>query len=122
MMSRIITGVFQKHSDCKRLEIELEMAGFNNETYIVYITEDHHDVPYMTSVQIDDSEQEQRARKVFSENSVLNCYSFENMNIQDATYCTIKKYIDSKNKTELHPSHDLKFKSATAGMDSEVKF
>ena len=121
-MSRIITGVFQKHSDCKRLEIELEMAGFDNESYIVYITEDHHEVPYLTSVQIHDSEQEEKVKQVFGQNSVLRSYLFENMSISEATYSTIKQYIDAKNKTELHPSHDLKIKTATSGIDSEVKF
>lgn len=121
-MSRIITGVFQKHSDCKRLEIELEMAGFDNADYIVYITEDHHESPYMTSVQISDLDQESKARKIFGENSVLKTYLFENMSISEASYPNVKRYIDAKNKSELHSSHNLKFKTAANGMDSEVKF
>lgn len=121
-MSTIITGVFQRHSDYKRLEIELEMAGFDNADYIVYITEDHHESPYMTSVQILNQMQESNARRVFAENSVLKTYQFENMSISEASYPKLKKYIDAKNKSEIHPSPDFKFKSATEGMDSEVKF
>lgn len=121
-MSTIITGVFQRHSDYKRLEIELEMAGFDNADYIVYITENHHDSPYMTSVQITNPEQEIEVRKVFAENSVLKTYHIENMSISQASYATVKKYIDAKNKTEIHASPDLRFKGATEGMDSEVKF
>lgn len=121
-MSTIITGVFQRHSDYKRLEIELEMAGFDNADYIVYITDEHHQSPYMTSVQISDQIQESTVKKVFAENSVLKTYHFENMSISEASYSTIKKYIDAKNKTEIHATPDLKFKGATNGMDSEVKF
>ncbi|KQT18000.1 hypothetical protein ASG31_04485 [Chryseobacterium sp. Leaf404] len=121
-MSTIITGVFQKHSDYKRLEIELEMAGFGDEDYIVYITEHHHDSPYIASVQISEYTQENLARKVFAENSVLKIYLFENMSISQASYATVKKYIDAKNKSEIHASPEFKFKGATEGMDSEVKF
>ena len=121
-MPTIITGVFQKHSDYRRLEIELEMAGFQNEDYIVYITEDHHNLPYMTSVQITNQADEAKARKVFGENSVLKTYVIDDMSIGEASYPIVKKYIDTKNKTEIHASPDLKFKGATEGMDSEVKF
>jgi len=121
-MSTIITGVFQRHSDYKRLEIELEMAGFDDKDYIVYITEDHHQSPYMTSVQITDHTQESIVRKVFAENSVLKTYLFENMSISEASYPTLKKYIDAKNRAEIHASPDFKYKGATEGMDSEVRF
>lgn len=121
-MSSILAGLFERHSDYKRLENELETSGFKNSDYIVYITEDHHHSQYMASVEIKDNEQAQNAKNIFYQNSVLKTYVFENMSISEASYNTVKKYIDVRSKAEIHNSPDVKRKSQHTGMDSEVKF
>jgi CRISPR/Cas system-associated exonuclease Cas4 (RecB family) len=121
-MSSILAGLFERHSDYKRLENELETSGFENSDYIVYLTEDHHQSQYMASVEIKDNEQAQKAHHVFHQNSVLKTYIFENMNIGQASYSNVKKYIDARSKAEIHNSPDVKKKSQHSGMDSEVKF
>lgn len=121
-MSSILAGLFERHSDYKRLENELENSGFENADYIVYLTEDHHHSQFMASVEIKDDEQAKKAHDVFHQNSVLKTYMFENMNISQASYNNVKKYIDARSKAEIHNSPDVKKKSQHSGMDSEVKF
>jgi hypothetical protein len=53
---------------------------------------------------------------------VLKVYWFENMTIDDAkSYENLKKEIDVRNKYQIHSFPDLKFKSSSEGMGSEVK-
>ncbi|KUJ52246.1 hypothetical protein [Chryseobacterium sp. JAH] len=121
-MSHILAGLFERHSDYKRLENELETSGFENSDYIVYLTEDHHHSQYMASVEVKDKEQTQKAHDIFHQNSVLKTYLFENMSIGDASYNNVKKYIDARSKAEIHTSPDVRKKAQHNGMDSEVKF
>jgi hypothetical protein len=121
-MSHILAGLFERSGDYKRLEYELENSGFDNSDYIVYITEDHHHSQFMASVEIKDHEQSQKAHDIFRQNAVLKTYSFENMEIGQASYSNLKKYIDARSKAEIHNSPDVKKKSQHTGMDSEVKF
>ncbi|MCY0977370.1 hypothetical protein PGH12_00360 [Chryseobacterium wangxinyae] len=121
-MSSILAGLFDHNGDYKRLENELENSGFGNSDYIVYLTEDHHHAQFLASVEIKDNEQSQKAHDVFQGNSVLKTYVFENMKISEASYSTVKKYIDARSKAEIHNSPDVKKKSQHTGMDSEVKF
>lgn len=120
-MSNILTGLFESHSDYKRLENELETSGFENSDYIVYLTEDHHHSQYMASVEIKNNDQAQRAKDIFHQNSVLKTYLFENMNISQASYSNVKKYIDARSKAEIHSSPDVKIKVQHDGITSEVK-
>lgn len=120
-MSNILAGLFEPHSDYKKLEADLEGSGFENSEYIVYLNEDNHHSPYIVSVavkghQIDD------AKNVFSRNTVMKTYLFENMNLEQANYSTLKNYISARNRAEIHNSPDVRIKGSTAGMDSEVKF
>ena len=121
-MSSILTGLFERNGDYKRLEDELENSGFANSDYIVYLKEDHQHSQFMVSVEIKDAEQSQKAHDIFHQNSVLKTYLFENMNIDQASYSNVKKYIDARSKAEIHNSPDVKKKPQHTGMDSEVKF
>lgn len=121
-MSHILAGLFERNGDYKRLENELENSGFQNSDYIVYLTEDHNHPQFLASVQIKNNDQSQKARDIFHQNSVLKTYLFENMSINEASYSNVKKYIDVRNKAEIHNSPDVKKKSQHTGMDSEVKF
>jgi len=121
-MSSILTGLFERNGDYKRLEDELENSGFANSDYIVYLTEDHPHSQFMVSVEINDTEQSQKAHAVYLQNAVVKTYLFENMTISQASYSNVKKYIDARSKAEIHNSPDLKKKSQHTGMDSEVKF
>lgn len=121
-MSKILAGLFESHNDYKKLETDLENSGFGNSEYIVYVDDSHSTPQYLASVAIKDSEQASNAQNVFSQNSVLKTYSFENMSIEQADYQNIKKLIDARSKAEIHNSPDVKIKGSTNGMDSEVKF
>lgn len=120
-MSSILAGLFERHSDYKRLENELETSGFDNSDYIVYLTEDHHHSQYMASVQIKDNDQLTTAQNIFHQNSVVKTYLFENMSIDQASYSNVKKFIDVRSKAEIHSSPDVKIKMQHDGINSEVK-
>lgn len=120
-MSSILTGIFERHSDYKRLENEVETSGFENSDYIVYLLEDHPHSQYMASVQIRDKEQLTAAQNIFHRNSVVKTYLFENMSIEQASYSNVKKYIDARCKAEIHSSPDVRIKVQHDGINSEVK-
>ncbi|CAD7816517.1 hypothetical protein CHRY9390_03185 [Chryseobacterium aquaeductus] len=120
-MSNILAGIFDRHSDYKRLETELEASGFENSDYIVYITDEHHRSQYLVSVEIKDVEKGKTAQDIFLQNSVLKTYLFENMGIAQASYSTVKKYIDARSKAEIHNSPDVRIKVQHDGINSEVK-
>ncbi|MFC3161537.1 hypothetical protein ACFOEQ_26640 [Chryseobacterium arachidis] len=44
------------------------------------------------------------------------------MEINQANYPNLKRFIDARNKAEIHNCPDVKIKTSTSGMDSEVKF
>jgi hypothetical protein len=71
---------------------------------------------------VKDSSQIDSAQSIFRQNAVIKTYLFENMSIDEANYDTIKKYIDARNKAEIHNSPDIKIKTSSDGMNSEVKF
>lgn len=120
-MSSILAGIFELHSDYKRLEQELENFGFKDSDYIVYLTDNHHHSKYMASVEVKDSEQSKAAQNIFQQNSVVKTYVFEDMTIDQASYGTVKKYIEARNKAEIHSSPDVRIKMQHDGINSEVK-
>ncbi|REC44660.1 hypothetical protein [Chryseobacterium pennipullorum] len=121
-MSNILAGLFEHNSDYKKLENDLETSGFLTSDYIIYLSNEHHNSQYLASVAIKDSSQNENARSIFMQNAVLKTYQFENMSIDQANYDTIKKYIDARNRAEIHNSPDIKIKTSSNGMNSEVKF
>lgn len=121
-MSNILAGLFEHHSDYKKLESDLENSGFQNSDYIIYLHSETHNSQYLASVAIKDISQADNARNIFSQNTVLKTYLFENMSIDQANYDTIKKYIDARNRAEIHNSPDIKIRTSSDGMNSEVKF
>ncbi|WP_336960037.1 hypothetical protein [Chryseobacterium contaminans] len=122
-MSNILAGLFEHHSDYKKLESDLENSGIPSSDYIVYLnSEAGNDSQYLASVAVKDSSQADSARSIFMQNAVIKTYLFENMSIDQANYDTIKKYIDARNRAEIHNSPDIKIKTASDGMNSEVKF
>ncbi|MDR6513886.1 hypothetical protein [Chryseobacterium camelliae] len=121
-MSNIVAGLFAPNSDYKKLESDLEDSGFGSSDYIVYLDDQHMQSQYMASVAVQDLEQAENAKYIFSRNEAIKTYTFENMNIEQAHYHTIKGYIDARNKAEIHNSPDIKIKGTSHGMDSEVKF
>ncbi|HCM33291.1 MULTISPECIES: hypothetical protein [Chryseobacterium] len=121
-MSNILAGLFEHHSNYKKLESDLEDSGFQNSDYIIYLNSETDNTQYLASVVVKDNEQLDTARSVFSQNTVIKTYLFENMSIDQANYETIKKYIDARNRAEIHNSPDIKIKTSSDGMNSEVKF
>lgn len=121
-MSNILAGLFEHHSDYKKLESDLENSGFQNSDYIIYLNSETDNTQYLASVAVKDSGQLDTAKNVFSQYAVIKTYVFENMSIDEANYDTIKKYIDARNKAEIHNSPDIKIKTSSDGMNSEVKF
>jgi len=121
-MSKILAGLFEPHSDYKKLETDLESLGFGNSEYIVYVNDAQHNTQYLASVAVHDNEQVENAQNIFNQNSVVKTYLFENMTIQQAEYHNIKRFIDARSKAEIHNSPDVKIKSSTQGIDSELKF
>jgi len=121
-MSNILAGVFAQHSDYKKLEADLENSGFGDSDYIIYLNSGSDHAQYLASVAVKDNNQTDSARNVFSENSVMKTYLLENMSIEKADYDHIKRFIDARNRAEIHNSPDVKIKASSSGMDSEVKF
>jgi len=121
-MSNILAGLFESHSDYKKLETELESSGFENSDYIVYLDEKDHQSQYMASVSVENNEYADKAKNVFTQNAVKKTYLFENMNIENESYEKLKRYINARNRAEIHNSPDVKIKVSTQGIDSEVKF
>ncbi|KQR94838.1 hypothetical protein ASG01_02945 [Chryseobacterium sp. Leaf180] len=120
-MADILAGIFERNSDYKRLEMELESAGKQDSDYIVYLNDDHSS-QYMATVQVQSVTEAEEIGRIFSENSVVKSYYIENMNIREASYDTVKKFINTRSKAEIHNSPDVKIKTPNDGMDSEVKF
>ncbi len=121
-MSNILAGLFEHHSDYKKLEADLESSGFENSDYIVYLNDGDNHSQYMVSVAVKDNNQIDDAHDIFNKNTVLKTYHFENMGIEQANYMNIKRFIDARNKAEIHNSPDVRIKGSTNGMDSEIKF
>ncbi|MDR6525824.1 MULTISPECIES: hypothetical protein [Chryseobacterium] len=121
-MSNILAGLFEHNSDYKKLENDLENSGFGNSDYIIYLNSEDNHAQYLASVAVKDSSQAESARNIFNQHIVLKTYLFENMSIDQANYDTIKKYIDARNRAEIHNSPDIKIKTSSDGMNSEVKF
>ncbi len=89
-MSHILAGLFDHHSDYKKLESDLENSGFENEDYMVYLNSDSNHSQYLASVTVNDNSQIDLARNIFVQNAALKSYLFENMNIGEMNYDTIK--------------------------------
>ncbi len=122
-MSNILAGLFEHHSDYKKLETDLENSGFENSDYIVYLDNGQHNAQYLASVAVKDNVQADNAKNIFNQNSVLKTFLFENMSIEQAHYDNLKRYIDARCKAEIHNSPDVKIRNSNHGMDSaEVKF
>ncbi len=122
-MSNILAGLFEHHSDYKKLEADLENSGFQSSDYIVYLNDavDHHS-KYLVSVAVKDSTQTNLAKDVFAQHTVHKTYLFENMSIEQTDYAHLKGYIDARNKAEIHNSPGVRIKASSTGIDSEVKF
>ncbi|BAP30892.1 uncharacterized protein CHSO_1855 [Chryseobacterium sp. StRB126] len=120
-MSNILAGLFEHHSDYKKLESDLENSGIPSSDYIVYLNSEASNAQYLASVAVKDSGQTDIARSIFAQNAVIKTYLFENMSIDQANYDTIKSYIDARNRAEIHNSPDIKIKMASDGINSEVK-
>ena len=121
-MSNILAGLFEHHNDYKKLEGDLEGSGFENADYIIYLNNETSNTQYLASVSVKDNGQTESARNIFSQNGVLKAYLFENMSPGELNYDTIKKYIDARSRAEIHNSPDIKIKTSSDGMNSEVKF
>ncbi|WP_312992493.1 hypothetical protein [Chryseobacterium flavum] len=121
-MSNILAGQFDHHSDYKKLENDLENSGFQNSDYIIYLNSENHNSQYLVSIAVKNNSEIDTARSIFTQYSVLRTYLFENMSIDQANYDTIKKYIDARNRAEIHNSPDIKIRTSSDGMNSEVKF
>lgn len=119
-MSNILAGLFEHHSDYKKLENDLENSGIPSSDYIIYLSETSN-AQYLASVTVKDSSQTDNVRSIFTQNAVIKTYLFENMSIDQANYDTIKKYIDARNRAEIHNSPDIRIKTSTEGINSEVK-
>ncbi|WP_292011203.1 hypothetical protein [Chryseobacterium sp.] len=119
-MSNILAGLFEFHSDYKKLESDLENSGFENSEYIIYL-DNSHNTQYLASVAVKDLDQVDNAKHIFSQNAVLKTYMFENMGIEQANYDNLKKYIDARSRAEIHNSMNIKIKGSTEGINSEVK-
>lgn len=121
-MSNILAGLFEHHSDYKKLEADLENSGFPSSDYIVYLNDTPHHSQYLVSVAVKDTSQTDIATDVFTRNAVHKTYLFENMSIEQADYVHLKGYIDARNKAEIHNSPEVRIKASSTGIDSEVKF
>ncbi|WP_407405302.1 hypothetical protein [Chryseobacterium sp.] len=120
-MQRILTGLFERNSDYKRLEFDLENSGIDNSQYIVYLENGENHTHYMASVEVNDEQNTAKLQNIFAQNSVIKMFIFNDLDIQKATYDNVKKLISVKCKSEIQNSPNLKKKEMHFGINSEVK-
>ncbi|MCW3162795.1 hypothetical protein [Chryseobacterium oryctis] len=121
-MSNILAGLFEHRSDYKKLETDLENSGFQSSDYIIYIQNNDSSPHYLASVSATNNEKIDSVKNIFSQNSALKIFLFENMSFEQTSYQQLKNYIDARSKAEIQNSPDLKIKVSNIGIDSaEVK-
>lgn len=121
-MSSILTGLFKSPSHYKNLEQDLENSGFEGYQFVIYKNPSNAE-EYAASVELDNDEHATRAEEVFNKQNVFKKFIFQDMNIIDALdYEFIEHQIRIRTNIEVKEAPDVKIKTSSSGIDSELKF
>ncbi|WP_447952133.1 hypothetical protein [Chryseobacterium koreense] len=147
-MNYTVVGLFPNQENAKKVSASLELAGFKNEDYIIYRT-DRENTPeekknfwerlfgtaqneaekieaekLITSVQVQNEDELEDARKTFAQNNAVNIYEFKDMTIDEAKNLNyIKKIVELRAKAQIYsiPEISLSSGSINEGINAEVK-
>lgn len=147
-MNYTVVGLFPNQENAKKVSASLELAGFKNEDYIIYRT-DRENTPeekknfwerlfgtaqneaekieaekLITSVQVQNEDELEDARKTFAQNNAVNIYEFKDMTIEEAKNLNyIKKIVELRAKAQIYsiPEISLSSGSINEGINAEVK-
>ncbi|KMQ70540.1 hypothetical protein [Chryseobacterium koreense] len=147
-MNYTVVGLFPSQENAKKVSASLEHAGFKNEDYIIYRT-DRENTPeerknfwerlfgtaqneaekieaekLITSVQVQNEEELEDAKKTFAQNDAVNIYEFKDMTIEEAKNLSyIKKIVELRAKSQIYaiPEISLSSGNINEGINAEVK-
>ncbi len=117
-MSNTVAGYFNKQNDYKKIESDLEGAGFSRTDYTVFLNEDSD--RYLVSVLVKDDVEIDNVKAIFKNNGVTNDYFFEGLS--KPAYEDLKNLIEERAKAEIANTPELNIKTTSDGIDSEVNF
>ena len=143
-MTYTIVGLFASQNQSKAISLGLESNGFKDSDYIVYVTdekkvekksiwdklftEDTHEEAAATdslivSVAINNSQEAEKAKKVFAENKVVNTYELDNLPFEEAKNLDyVKKVVALKAKMLIYAMPEIKTSSSeiSTGINTEL--
>ena len=143
-MTYTIVGLFASQNQSKAVSQGLKSNGFKDSDYIVYVTdekkvekksiwgklftEDAHEEAAATdslivSVAINNSQEAEKAKKVFAENKVVNTYELDNLPFEEAKNLDyVKKVVALKAKMLIYAMPEIKTSSSeiSTGINTEL--
>ena len=143
-MTYTIVGLFASQNQSKTVSQSLESNGFKDSDYIVYVTDekkaekksiweklftiDAHEEAAVTdslivSVAINNKEEAELAKKIFTENNVVNIYELDNVAFEEAKNLDyVKKVVALKAKMLIYAMPEIKTSHSeiSTGINSEV--
>ncbi len=136
-MTTILIGLFPTQKEAKKLATDLELAGFKNEDYIIYINQveeqkenfwnrifggrtpqiNTNDIDKLiASVSIKNEEQLLAAKEVFTTHSMVHLYEFDDISLKEAQSLDyLKTKVALRAKSEVYSS-SLKHKDSAQKM------
>ncbi len=117
-MSNIVAGYFNKENDYKKVESDLQGAGFSSSDYTVFLNNDAD--RYLVSVETHDDVAIENTEAIFQNNGATNYYLFEGLS--KPSFEDLKTQIEERAKTEIFEAPDVDVNSSSDGIDSEVNF
>ncbi len=143
-MTYTIVGLFASQNQSLAVSQSLEDKGFKNSDFIIYVTdgkkvekksfweklftEDTHEAAAVTdslivSVAINNSQEAEKAKKVFEENKVVNIYELDNLPFEEAKNLDyLKKIVALKAKMLIYAMPEIKTSSSeiSTGINTET--
>ena len=142
-MSSIITGLFHSQEQSAKISADLESAGFNDSTFIMYLHEKPISKEIKTSIwrsffhdktQLEDDSlvvsvkvkapmEEEKVTEIFKNNEVRHQNYLPNVTIKDAqSLLYLKKVAAIRAKALIYSSPKINHHGKLLGMNSEVLF
>lgn len=143
-MTYTIVGLFASQNQSKAISQSLESNGFKDSDYIVYVTdekkvekksiwakiftEDAHEAAAVTdslivSVAINNKQEAELVKKIFTENKVVNIYELDNLPFEEAKHLDyVKKVVALKAKMLIYAMPEIKTSSSeiSTGINTEL--
>ena len=128
-MTYTIVGLFASQNQSKAVSQGLKSNGFKDSDYIVYVTdekkvekksiwgklftEDAHEEAAATdslivSVAINNSQEAEKAKKVFAENKVVNTYELDNLPFEEAKNLFMNMWLYANGLATLIATNEIK--------------